>query len=549
MTRGECSSCRSSSPARCDGRWFVQHGVAARPVRGKSIGEAEGARLFDAVLQRVEESAVDSSSAEELYQVPPAGLVEQLGDPNTAFLTADRLRRMREVVSGSYPGVGVFVDVRDGWITVLAPRPGSPAERSGIRAADRLVEIDGQAMKSWTVEEARNALRGPPGSKVKLVIERGGAMIPLTLERSDIHVRSVQRATVLDDHVGYLAIASFTDSTNIEVAATVDSLVHAGATSLTIDLRNNPGGLLAQGVAVAELFLDPGQKVVSTKGRVATANAAYKASNPQRWPNLPIVVVVNGGTASAAEIVAGALQDHDRAIVIGRPSYGKGSAQAVIGLPNGTALKITDALWYTPAGRSIDRAHPNHPAPKGTPTDTARPRYKTDKGRVVVVAAASFPDLVVGDSAVPPAEARVGRVGGIARADFPRSSRRLRRRSCVRDVVKDPDFKGDAGDARRVLARDEGKESRRAARHFRRCARRDRPRGWRRDRAAGVWSGRRTAARGASRSVVGQAVQMLHGVTAPATLFDRVAAAKRHEAAGRAVIPARVSFPSAIRSR
>ena len=176
----------------------------------------------------------------------------------------------------------------------------------------------------------------------------------------------------IDNNVGYIAIASFTDSTNLEVAFTVDSLVHSGATSLTIDLRNNPGGLLAQGVAVAELFLDKGQKVVSTKGRVPAANAAYAATSSQRWPNLPIIVLVNSGTASAAEIVAGALQDHDRAIVIGRPSYGKGSAQAVVGLPNGAALKITDALWYTPAGRSIDRAHPNH-VPGSSPADTARP--------------------------------------------------------------------------------------------------------------------------------------------------------------------------------
>ncbi len=195
------------------GTWFVRHSVAARPARGKSIGEAEGARLFDAVLRRVEASAVDSSSAEELYERATTGLVEQLGDPNTAFLTADRLRRMREVVSGSYPGAG-RIRRRSGWMDhwLLAPRPGSPAERSGIRAADRLVEIDGQAMKSWTVEEARNALRGPPGSKVKLVIERGGAMIPLTLERSDIHVRSVQRvagscSTIMWDTS---AIASFT---------------------------------------------------------------------------------------------------------------------------------------------------------------------------------------------------------------------------------------------------------------------------------------------------------------------------------------------------
>ena len=426
--------------AALTGAWFVQRGLAPRAPRGKSISAAEGAKLFDSVLRLVEDRWVDSTSSEELYQRAAAGLVDQLGDPNTTFLSPDRLRRLREVVSGSYRGVGMSVDSRDGWMTVVAPRPGSPAERAGIRPGDRLVELDGQAMKSWTVEEARNALRGPLGSTVKLVVERGGAKIPFTLERSDIHVRSVQRATILDDHVGYAAIASFTDSTNLEVAQAIDSLVSAGATSLTLDLRNNPGGLLAQGVAVAELFLDPGQKVVSTKGRAAAAVAAYKATRAQRWPNLPIVILVNAGTASAAEIVAGALQDHDRAIVIGRPSYGKGSAQAVIGLANGAALKLTDALWYTPSGRSIDRAHARHPVTESQP-DSSRPRYKTDKGRVVFGGGGIVPDLSVGDSVVPPAErAWVAAVG--PRVQLFRDALSSYAGRVVRSgAVKDPDFK------------------------------------------------------------------------------------------------------------
>ncbi|HEY2850313.1 MAG TPA: S41 family peptidase [Gemmatimonadaceae bacterium] len=421
------------------GRYY-QRGLATSPARGgSSLTAAQGARLLDAVMQRVSDSWVDSLSDEELYSRAAAGLVDQLGDPNTTFLSPDRLKRLREVVSGSYHGVGMSVDRRDGWVVVLAPRPGSPAERAGLRAGDRMLEIDGQPMKSWTVEEARNALRGPLGSTVKVVVDRGGAKIPFVLERSDIHVRSVQRVTMLDNHVGYFAIASFTDSTSLEVAFSVDSLVRAGATSLTIDLRNNPGGLLAQGVAVAELFLDRGQKVVSTKGRVPAANAAYAASSAQRWPNLPMIVLVNGGTASAAEIVAGALQDHDRAIVIGRPSYGKGSAQAVVGLVDGAALKLTDALWYTPAGRSIDRAHPNRVP--GAAADTVRPRYKTDKGRVVVGGGGIVPDIVFGDSVVPPAErAWVAAVG--ARVPLFRDALSAYAAQVVRShTVRDEDFK------------------------------------------------------------------------------------------------------------
>jgi carboxyl-terminal processing protease len=507
------------------GGWFVQRALAQRTQHGRLLSQSDGAKLFDAVLNRVEESWVDSTSSEDLYRRATTGLVEQLGDPNTAFLTPDRLRRLREVVSGSYHGVGMSVDIRDGWITVLAPRPGSPAERGGMRAGDRLVEIDGQTMKSWTVEEARNALRGPLGSSVKLVIERGGERIPLTLERSDIHVRSVQRAALLDDHVGYMAITGFTDSTNLDVVAIVDSLVKAGATSLTLDLRNNPGGLLAQGVAVAELFLDPGQKVVSTKGRISTANATYKAKDRQRWPELPIVVLVNGGTASAAEIVAGALQDHDRAIVIGRPSYGKGSAQAVIALNNGSALKITDALWYTPAGRSIDRAHAVH-GTGDAQSDSLRPRYKTDKGRVVVGGGGIVPDLVLGDSTVPPAErAWVAAVG--SRVLIFRDALSAYAAQVVREgTVKDPDFKVTAemrdgfwremraknlnvprsvfDDAHEAIDRVVGAEIA--------------------QQAFGVLGAQRRAVH--LDPVIAHAMELLRGVEAPSALFDRVAAAQ-----------------------
>jgi carboxyl-terminal processing protease len=422
------------------GTRYYHRGLTTSAAHGSVLSSAQGARLLDAVMQRVSDSWVDSTSEDELYQYATEGLVEQLADPNTTFLSPDRLKRLREVVSGSYHGVGMSVDRRDGWVVVLAPRPGSPAERAGLRAGDRLLEIDGQPMKSWTVEEARNALRGPLGSTVKVVVDRGGAKIPFSLERSDIHVRSVQRVTMLEGHVGYFAIASFTDSTSLEVAFSVDSLVRAGATSLTIDLRNNPGGLLAQGVAVAELFLDRGQKVVSTKGRVPAANVAYAATGAQRWPNLPIIVLVNAGTASAAEIVAGALQDHDRAIVIGRPSYGKGSAQAVVGLANGAALKLTDALWYTPAGRSIDRAHPNR-SPESAAADTMRPRYKTDKGRVVVGGGGIMPDIVFGDSVVPAGEkAWVAAVG--ARVTLFRDALSSYAAQVVREhIVKNEDFK------------------------------------------------------------------------------------------------------------
>lgn len=384
------------------GGWFMQQAVRP-PVTESRLTAAAGARLFESVMKRVQKNWVDSISVDEMYRKAAIGMVGELGDPSSSYLPPERLKRLREVTSGSYRGVGLSVDLREGWIVVIQPRLGSPAERAGIRAGDRLVELNGQSMQGWTVEEARDALRGPLGSQLKLTVQRGFVKIPFTLERSDIHVSSVQRAQLLPQSVGYFALSAFSDSTAIEVASTVDSLVKAGAKALIFDLRGNPGGLLNQGVAVADLFLDQGKKIVSTRGRMPGTTTEFVDKKGQQWPTLPLVVLVNSGTASAAEIVAGALQDHDRALVIGRSSYGKGSAQQVIALENGGAIRITNAFWYTPVGRTISRPH--HAAnADSTLSDSERPRYRTEGGRTVVGGGGIVPDVVAGDSAPPPAE-------------------------------------------------------------------------------------------------------------------------------------------------
>jgi carboxyl-terminal processing protease len=421
------------------GGWLVRRGLAA-PGAPARLSSVQGQRLLDDVIRRVQQSWVDSIGFDELYRRAALGMIDELGDPNSAYLAPDRMRRLREVTSGSYRGVGLTVDTREGWVTVIAPRPGSPAERAGVQSGDRLVEVNGQSMKGWSVSEASNALRGPIGSKVTLTIERrfGGARVPLTLVRTDIHVSSVQRATLLDATTGYFAVTSFTDSTALEVSAALDSLVGGGARSLVLDLRGNPGGLLAQGVAVADLFLDSGQKIVSTRGRLPSANATYVDTAPQRWPKLPVVVLVNANTASAAEIVAGALQDHDRAIVLGRPTYGKGSAQVVFPLDSGAALKLTDALWYTPAGRSIDRPHSHRG--DAAPADTSHPRYRTDKGREVAGGGGITPDVIAGDSTVPPNERRWVAAVGARLKLFREALTAYAAEVTRRGQLKDPDF-------------------------------------------------------------------------------------------------------------
>lgn len=383
------------------GGWLVQ-----RAVRGGEARSArEGAVLLDKVMQRVRERYVEPVEEERLWALAMQGLLEQLGDPNTTYLTPERLERLTRTASNSYAGVGLSLDVRGGWVVVAQPRAGGPAERAGLLAGDRLLEVDGRSMKGWTVGEAVGALRGPVGSTVALLVERGqGTRLRLSLTRADIRLRAVARAMVLDGGVGYLAITTFSDSTESEVASTVDSLRAAGARSIVLDLRGNPGGLLAQGVRVADLFLANGKRIVTTQGRVAQANASYVDESAERWADLPIVVLVNHGTASAAEIVAGALQDHDRALVVGRPSYGKGSAQAIYPLDNGAALSLTNARWYTPLGRSIEFPLPGEQ--RLADADTARPVFRTSAGRAVYGGGGIVPDVLAGDSALVPPERR-----------------------------------------------------------------------------------------------------------------------------------------------
>ena len=385
------------------GAWLMWRGVHRVDPRGE-LSAAQGRTLLDQVMQRVQRSWVDSLSPDEIYRRAALGLIEALGDPNTQYLTTDRIKSLRETTTGTYSGVGMSFDVRDGWVTVTHVRVGTPAERAGIAIGDRLVEIGGKSMRDWSPAEVRDALRGTVGTKLALSIQRGNATakIPLQLEREEIHVSAVTRASVLSNAIGYFLVFTFNDSTAQDVEHTVDSLVAAGAHGLIIDLRGNPGGVLTQGVDVADLFLDKGMKIASTKGRMRGANVDYLDKAGQRWPGRPIVVLVNGNTASAAEVFAGALQDHDRALVVGRQTYGKGSAQTVLQLEDGGALKLTSARWYTPLGRSLERPH--RASSSSDPADTVRATYRTKSGRTLTGGGGIRPDITAGDSALSPPE-------------------------------------------------------------------------------------------------------------------------------------------------
>ena len=383
-----------------------------RGARTGTFTTFEGTRLFESVFRHVQTEFVEEVSDSALYRKSVDGMLYELNDPYSAFLPPERFARLHETTSGNYAGLGIEVDLRDGWLIVVAPIAGGPAERAGVQPGDRIVEIMGKPTRGWTNEEASKLLRGKPGTPVNLTVERPGVDFPikLTLSRTTIHQSAVRRASMFRDGVGYVDLKAFSDSTAEELGRAVSGLLAKGMKTLILDLRTNPGGLLTQGVRVSDLFLNPGQKIVSMRGRLTEANREYADTVPQKWPRLPLIVLVDGRSASAAEIVAGALQDHDRAVIIGTPTYGKGSAQSVVSLGAAGGLRITTARWFTPVGRSIARQVPDDE--DDDPPPVKRERFRTNAGRIVYGGGGITPDLIAGDTVTPLAEVNFMRALG-----------------------------------------------------------------------------------------------------------------------------------------
>jgi carboxyl-terminal processing protease len=387
--------------AMATGGWFLQRGI------GQERNIYANARLFEDVLRFVSANFVDAKEPSELYQMAIDGMLEELGDPHTSLMPARDYERLRLQTQGEYGGIGIQIDRRNGWITVIAPLPGTPGERAGLRAGDQIIEVDGETTREWDTDMAVSKLRGPKGSAVNITIGRVGAEEPIKVRivREEIHIQAVPSAYVMDDGVGYVEMVSFSESSTDELRAAIQKLRAEGARGVILDLRRNPGGLLEQGVTVADLFLSRGQVVSETKGRAANQNHRMTARTADQFPGLPVVVLVEPQSASASEIVAGALQDHDRALVLGRTTYGKGSVQTLFPLTGQNWLKITTARWYTPVGRSIqkpygiDSPHPielGDESPAAAAMDTTeRPEYKTAGGRTVFGGGGIHPDLIV----------------------------------------------------------------------------------------------------------------------------------------------------------
>jgi carboxyl-terminal processing protease len=307
------------------------------------------------VLAHIENSYVDPLDEDRLVDGAVRGMVSTL-DPHSSYLSPEDYSLLEADTSGQFGGVGVEIDARGDFLTVLVPFAGSPAARAGVRAGDEILQIEGHDARGMDVDEAVRRMRGRPGSHVRMTLRRRGVTDPIRVElvREIIHVNSVE-SRELPEGVGYVAIKSFQDRTSDEVSQALDRLTRAAGgrlRGLVLDLRYNPGGLLDEAVFVADQFLREGV-IVTTRGRNGQAQDEARARAAGTRPDFPIVVIVNGYSASAAEILAGALQDHHRALVVGQRTFGKGSVQSVIDLPDGGALKLTIARYFTPSGRSI----------------------------------------------------------------------------------------------------------------------------------------------------------------------------------------------------
>ena len=328
--------------------------AGAGPATALDRQSYKNLKLFNEILDMVQKNYVEPVEQKTLIQGAVNGMMKSL-DPHSSFMTQDMYKELEVETRGSFGGIGIEITILKDVLTVVSPIEDTPAFQVGIQAGDQIVRIDGQSTKDITIMEAVKKLRGPKDTKVTLSIMRESLPKPkdFVITRSIIKIRSI-KSRLYDDRIGYIRVAAFQEKTAAELKKALQELdtpAHP-LKGLILDMRNNPGGLLTQAVEISDVFLKSGT-IVSTKGRTKNIENKFVARDGGDEPASPIVVLVNEGTASAAEIVAGALQDNRRALIVGTQTFGKGSVQTVIPLRDGSALKLTTAKYYTPNGRSI----------------------------------------------------------------------------------------------------------------------------------------------------------------------------------------------------
>jgi len=310
--------------------------------------------LFTRVLSIVKKDYVDEKTYKDLIYGAIKGMLSSL-DPHSSFMPPESFKEMQVETKGEFGGLGIEITIRDNILTVVAPIEDTPAYKAGVKAGDKIIKINGESTRDMTLMQAVKKLRGKKGTKVTISVFRKGLkkLKDITIVRGIIKIHSV-KSKLFEDSIGYIRITQFQQRTAKDIINSLDKFkkIFGSIKGLIIDLRNNPGGLLSQAVRVSDIFLRQG-KIVYTKGRVANSEMEFTAKDDGTEGDYPIVVLVNGGSASASEIVAGALQDHKRAVILGTQTFGKGSVQTIIPLENNCAIRLTTAKYYTPSGRSI----------------------------------------------------------------------------------------------------------------------------------------------------------------------------------------------------
>ncbi|TKJ37603.1 hypothetical protein CEE37_13905 [candidate division LCP-89 bacterium B3_LCP] len=365
----------------------------------------ENIGLFGAVYREISSRYVDDIDPQEFMRAGIEGMLNTL-DPYTVFLDEETTDNLQIMSAGKYGGIGIEIGIRgkDKVLTVISPIEDSPAKRLGIRPGDKIIEIEGQSTAGFTTKDAADLLRGKAGTDVDINIERIGVAdpIPFTLERAIIKITDVSYAGILQDGVGYVRLTRFSRNAGGEIHKALNKLKDEGMTSLILDLRHNPGGLLPAAVEVAQNFIPKGEEIVSTQGRHKMAQRKYTSQLEPVCPEISMVVLVDQGSASASEIVSGALQDLDRAAIVGQTTFGKGLVQTLVDFKDGRSLKITTARYYTPSGRLIQKLdyfdEENDVILQEIPTQEGpdlEERYYTRSGRTVFGSGGINPDIEV----------------------------------------------------------------------------------------------------------------------------------------------------------
>ena len=392
--------------------------VAGTMIGGELLAVSEGTReqlrAYTELMNAAHEHYGSPVEYEDLVFASIGGMIRTL-DPHTSFLPPRAYQTMRDKQQSSFYGLGILVGVRNGRLTVITPIEGTPASKLGIRAGDVIDTIEGEPTEQMSVDEAVSKLKGPKDTEVAITIVRRGLDEPLPMEvtRAEIPQTTVRHAYMLDDDTGYIWLTDFARGTGEEMTRAIADLRARGMERLLLDLRNNGGGLLDQAIDVADHFVPDGAPIVETRGRTRDSFAEYPDAGTHPSVELPVVVLVNSGTASAAEIVAGAIQDHDIGLVVGTPTWGKGLVQTVYNLPYGAGMALTTARYYTPAGRLIQRdysSYYDYYRNLAVPTDgeeegeaeaddprEGEPVFHTDLGRPVYGGGGITPDVLVDD--------------------------------------------------------------------------------------------------------------------------------------------------------